>query len=76
MNGGLWLHFHVWQGTPMAHLVSTDRALLEDYGDFVGLSRARLQDKPLKHPRTGVRTPTWHWDLLGPWLPERSAPSV
>ena len=26
MDGGLWLHRHVWKGTPMAHLVSTDRA--------------------------------------------------
>ena len=28
MDGGLWLHRHVWYGRPMAHLVSTDRALL------------------------------------------------
>ena len=25
MNGGLWLHRHVWKGRRMAHLVSTDR---------------------------------------------------
>jgi hypothetical protein len=28
MDGGLWLHRHVWKGRPMAHLVSTDRMRL------------------------------------------------
>ena len=28
MDGGLWLHRHVWKGKPMAHLVSTDRKKL------------------------------------------------
>ena len=28
MDGGLWLHRHVWKGRPMAHLVSTDRERL------------------------------------------------
>ena len=28
MDGGLWLHRHVWKGRPMAHLVSTDREAL------------------------------------------------
>jgi hypothetical protein len=52
MDGGLWLHRHVWRGTPMAHLVSTDRAALLAYGDAHGLPAARLQYKPLKDPRT------------------------
>ena len=30
MDGGLWLHRHVWQGRPMVHLVSTDRVRLID----------------------------------------------
>jgi hypothetical protein len=70
-EGGLWLHFHVWQGRPLAHLVSIDRAALFAYGDYVGIARERLQDKPLKDPRTGVRWPAWHWDLGGPFLPPR-----
>lgn len=74
MNGGLWLHFHVWKGRPMAHLVSTDRALLLDYGAFVGIPADRLQDKPLKDPRTGERRAAWHWDLGGPYLPPKEEP--
>ena len=69
MDGGLWLHRHVWKGTPMAHLVSTDRAALLAYGRRVGLPAERLQYKPLKDPRTGERRPAWHWDLVGRFLP-------
>jgi len=69
MDGGLWLHRHVWKGTPMAHLVSTDRAALLAYGATAGLPPERLQYKPLKDPRTHVRRPAWHWDLVGSWLP-------
>ncbi|MGZ8491319.1 MAG: hypothetical protein ACXWZS_03835 [Gemmatirosa sp.] len=69
MDGGLWLHRHVWKGTPMAHLVSTDRVALLAYGRAVGLPAARLQDKPLRDPRTGERRPAWHWDLVGRFLP-------
>ena len=69
MDGGLWLHRHVWKGTPMAHLVSTDRELLLEYGRCVGLPAGRLQFKPLKDPRTGIRCDTWHWDLIGRFLP-------
>jgi len=69
MEGGLWLHRHVWFGRPMAHLVSTDRNLLLAYGRRVGLPDERLQRKPLKDPRTGVRREAWHWDLAGPFLP-------
>ncbi len=69
MEGGLWMHRHIWFGTPMAHLVSTDRALLLAYGAAVGLPAHRLQDKPLKDPRTGVRRAAWHWDLVGRYLP-------
>jgi hypothetical protein len=69
MDGGLWLHRHVWRGTPMAHLVSTDRAALLAYGAAVGLGEHRLQYKPLKDPRTGERRDAWHWDLVGRFLP-------
>jgi hypothetical protein len=69
MDGGLWLHRHVWLGRPMAHLVSTDRELLIRYGVAVGLPVDRLQFKPLKDPRTGQRRDAWHWDLVGRSLP-------
>ena len=69
MRGGLWLHRHVWKGTPMAHLVSTDRERLLAYGRRAGLPAARLQYKPLKDPETGERRAAWHWDLVGPFLP-------
>lgn len=69
MDGGLWLHRHVYRGQPMAHLVSTDRQKLLDYGHEVGLPPERLQYKPLKDPRTGVRREAWHWDLVGHFLP-------
>jgi hypothetical protein len=72
MTGGLWLHRHVWKGRPMAHLVSSDREQLLDYGRRVGLPEERLQYKPLKDPLTGERRDAWHWDLVGPWLPERA----
>ena len=71
MDGGLWLHRHVWKGRPMAHLVSADRARLLAYGARVGLSAERLQYKPLKDPRTGEVREAWHWDLGGPFLPPR-----
>jgi hypothetical protein len=69
MDGGLWLHRHLWYGRPMAHLVSTDRARLILYGRSVGLPESRLQFKPLRDPRTGDRKDAWHWDLGGPYLP-------
>jgi hypothetical protein len=71
MDGGLWLHRHIWKGRPMAHLVSTDRDRLMQYGRHVGLPASRLQYKPLKDPRTGVRREAWHWDLVGDLLPPR-----
>lgn len=71
MDGGLWLHRHVFKGHPMAHLVSTDRERLLAYGTVAGLSPDRLQFKPLKDPRTGVRRDAWHWDLVGALLPPR-----
>jgi hypothetical protein len=71
MDGGLWLHRHVWNGRPMAHLVSTDRTRLLEYGARVGLPAERLQYKPLKDPRSGQRRDAWHWDLGGPYLPPR-----
>jgi hypothetical protein len=74
MDGGLWLHRHVWKGRAMAHLVSTDRELLLAYGRAVGLPAERLQFKPLKDPRTGERRDAWHWDLVGPFLPPRRHP--
>jgi hypothetical protein len=69
MDGGLWLHRHVWKGHRMAHLVSTDREMLLAYGRAVGLPADRLQFKPLKDPRTGARRDAWHWDLVGRFLP-------
>ena len=72
MEGGLWLHRHVWKGRPMAHLVSIDKEKLLQYGARVGLAPERLQYKPLKDPRTGVVHEAWHWDLGGPFLPPRS----
>ena len=69
MDGGLWLHRHVWKGHRMAHLVSTDRERLLEYGRAVGLPEHRLQFKPLKDPRTGIRRDAWHWDLDDEWLP-------
>ena len=75
MNGGLWLHRHVWRGTPMAHLVSTDRDKLLRYGERVGIAAGRLQFKPLKDPLTGVRRNAWHWDLGGPLLPPKTGTS-
>jgi hypothetical protein len=71
MDGGLWLHRHVWFGEPMAHLVSVDRELLLDYGAHAGLRPERLQFKPLRDPRTGERKDAWHWDLVGRFLPPR-----
>jgi hypothetical protein len=71
MDGGLWLHRHMWKGRNMAHLVSTDRQRLLDYGRAIGLPETRLQYKPLKDPRTGIRRDAWHWDLVGEWLPAR-----
>ena len=55
-------------GAPMAHLVSADKAKLLAVGDTLGLRPAWLQYKPLKDPRSGVRIPAWHWDLMGPGL--------
>lgn len=69
MDGGLWMHRHVWRGRLMAHLVSTDRELLLEYGRSAGLPASRLQYKPLKDPRTGDRREAWHWDLVGDLLP-------
>jgi hypothetical protein len=69
MDGGMWMHRHVWKGRPMAHLVSTDKAQLLAYGASIGIPSARLQFKALKDPRTGVRRAAWHWDLGGPFLP-------
>ena len=61
----------------MAHLVSTNRERLLAYGRDVGLPAERLQFKSLKDPRTGVRQHTWHWDLVGRFLPPAApTPSV
>jgi hypothetical protein len=56
----------------MAHLVSTNRERLLAWGARVGLAADRLQFKPLKDPRTGLRRDAWHWDLGGPVLPPRN----
>ena len=69
MDGGLWLHRHVWLGRPMVHFVSTDRGRLLEYGQAVGIPASRLQYKPLRDPRTDLRREAWHWDLGGPVYP-------
>jgi hypothetical protein len=76
MDGGLWLHRHVWKGRPMAHLVSTNKLLLLDYGAATGIRADRLQFKPLKDPRTGVRRDAWHWDLGGAYLPPKTTTAL
>jgi len=76
MDGGLWLHRHVWFGTAMAHLVSTDRDRLLAWGQAAGLPPERLQHKPLKDPRTAERRDAWHWDLVGRFLPARERERV
>ena len=68
MDGGIWLHRHVWYGRPMAHIVSTDLERLLEYGRAVGIPEHRIQYKPLKDPRTGERVPAWHWDVWGSFL--------
>ncbi|GAB1343247.1 hypothetical protein [Gemmatimonas sp.] len=73
MDGGLWLHRHVWLGQPLVHLVSTDRARLVAYGEALGVPLTRLQYKPLKDPRTNQRREAWHWDLGGPVYPPHDA---
>ncbi|MEQ1690334.1 MAG: hypothetical protein ABMA00_03565 [Gemmatimonas sp.] len=70
MDGGLWLHRHIWFGRPMVHLVSTDRERLIAYGAALGIPTDRLQYKPLRDPRTSERREAWHWDLGGPVYPE------
>lgn len=72
MDGGLWLHRHLWKGRRLAHLVSSNKDLLLEYGEAVGISSDRLQYRPLKDPRTGIRRDAWHWDLGGPVLPAPS----
>jgi hypothetical protein len=73
MDGGLWLHRHVWKGRPMVHMVSTDRERLLAYGHALGIPAHRLQYKPLRDPRTEIRVDAWHWDLGGPVLPPPDA---
>lgn len=69
MDGGVWLHRHVWLGRPMVHLVSTNRERLLTYGRELGLPSSRLQYKPLRDPRSEQRLEAWHWDLGGPVYP-------
>lgn len=69
MEGGLWLHRHLWQGRRMVHMVSTNRDRLIAYGLALGMPLERLQFKPLRDPRTRERRDAWHWDLGGPVYP-------
>lgn len=71
MKGGLWLHRHMWKGRAMAHLVSTDHARLMAVAVDIRFPLERMQFKPLKDPRTGIRRDAWHFDLGGPFLPPR-----
>ncbi|MHB1312832.1 MAG: hypothetical protein ACYC3L_12520 [Gemmatimonadaceae bacterium] len=72
MDGGLWLHRHTWMDRAMAHLVSTDHDRLVIVALEIGFPVERLQYKPLKDPRTGIRRAAWHFDLGGPFLPPRA----
>src|ERR1051326_7082948 len=45
MDGGLWLHRHVWKGRRMAHLVSTNKTLLIEYAAAVGIAVERLRSE-------------------------------
>ena len=65
LDGGLWLHRHLWRGERMAHLVSADRDALLAAGKVLELRAEWLQYKPLRDPRTGQRVDAWHWDLRG-----------
>lgn len=56
----------------MAHLVSTDRALLLAVAADIHFPAERLQYKPLKDPSTGWRRDAWHYDLGGPFLPPKT----
>jgi hypothetical protein len=76
LDGGIWFHRHVFNGEPMVHLVSADRTSLLDLGSALGFESRFLQYKPLKDPRTGIRVPTWHWDVWGARLERLSTPSV
>lgn len=69
LSGGLWLHRFRLSGVPMAHLVSSDREKLLEWGRQHGLDARWIQYKPLRDPRTGQRVPAWHWDLLGDDIP-------
>ena len=71
LSGGLWLHRWSIRGRPMAHLVSSDRELLLQWGAANGMDPGWIQYHPLKDPRTGRRVEAWHWDLLGDKLPPR-----
>jgi hypothetical protein len=68
LEGGLWLHRFTLRGEPMAHLVSSDRALLQMAGECLGLRPEWIQYKALKYPPTGARVAAWHWDLRGRFL--------
>lgn len=55
----------------MAHLVSTDHTRLMAVAVDIRFPVERLQFKPLRDPRTGIRRDAWHFDLGGPFLPPR-----
>jgi len=65
LDGGVWLHRHRYRDEPMVHLVSADKERLLALGTALGLHASWIQYKPLKDPRTGVRVPAWHWDVVG-----------
>jgi hypothetical protein len=72
LDGGLWLHrWHLPDGRPMAHLVSSDKAALLAWGAAHGMEAKWIQYHPLKDPRTGTRVEAWHWDLVGKRIPPR-----
>lgn len=58
----------------MAHLVSVDKERLVAAAVEIRFPVDRLQFKPLKDPRTGLRRDAWHFDLGGPFLPPLLSP--
>lgn len=72
LGGGLWMHRWHLDGKPMAHLVSSDKDALLEWGKAHGMDARWIQHKPLKDPRTGVRAEAWHWDLIGDRIPPRA----
>ena len=71
LDGGLWMHRWRLDGRPMAHLVSSNKTALLEWGAANGMDARWIQHKPLKDPRNGARVEAWHWDLIGDRVPPK-----